>query len=264
MNNIDELAKQIIYEDNHFLIINKLPGQLVQGDKTETHSLLDMYKEYIRVIRLKPGNVFLGLTHRLDRPCSGVVVYAKTSKGLSRFNELLRQKKIVKQYLAFVEHKPPKTEATLVHYLKKNEKLNKSFVVDQNNSAARQAILHYKYLFSTTKYHLLLIHLITGRHHQIRTQLSAIGCPIKGDVKYGARRANPDQSIHLHAWSLQFIHPVRHQNLLIIAEPPADSLWHLVKENILIQLPQQFIVTQHSTGIVCALPDDQIPFNIIR
>lgn len=218
--------EQIAYEDNHILVVNKLPSEIVQGDKTGDMPLSEKIMHYIKVRDHKPGNVFCGVIHRLDRPVSGLVIFAKTSKALSRFNELFRDKTISKQYLAVVKNRPPKTKDTLVHYLVKNEKTNTSRVVDKSNAQALRAELEYTLLSSSDNYHLLKIQLHTGRHHQIRCQLSAIGCPIKGDLKYGFARSNEGGFIHLHSYSLQFVHPIRQEEVSISALPlSADPVW---------------------------------------
>lgn len=222
--------EQIVYEDNHILIINKLPGEIVQGDKTGDMPLSEKLKNYIKERDNKPGNVFMGVIHRLDRPVSGLVIFAKTSKGLSRFNEMIREKDLQKTYWAVVKNKPAKTEDHLIHYLLKNEKLNKSKAHEKPVKDGLKSELIYKYIKSSDTYHLLEIKLLTGRHHQIRAQLSAIGCPIKGDVKYGFDRTNKDGSIHLHAYQLQFIHPVKKEEVIVKAVPLMnDPVWNYFK-----------------------------------
>jgi 23S rRNA pseudouridine1911/1915/1917 synthase len=225
ISSYDFSPKQIIYEDNHLLVVNKLPKQLVQGDKTNDLSLLELLKDYIKNTANKKGDVFLGLPHRLDRPCSGVVVYTKTSKSLERMNKIFREGTSEKIYWAITESQPPKIEDTLTNYLRKNEKQNKSYVVDSSIKDAKEAILKYKTICSSDRYTLLEIELITGRHHQIRCQLSNIGCSIKGDLKYGAKRSNKDGSINLHALSITFEHPVKKEKMQFIAQPPKDNLW---------------------------------------
>ncbi len=218
--------EQIVYEDNHILIVNKLPSEIVQGDKTGDTPLSEKIKHFIKERDLKPGNVFCGVIHRIDRPVSGLVIFAKTSKALSRFNELFREKTIHKSYLAVVKNKPPKVKDSLVHYLVKNEKTNTSRVVDKTNKQALRAELEYELVASSDNYHLLKIKLLTGRHHQIRCQLSAIGCPIKGDLKYGFARSNEGGFIHLHSYSLQFVHPVKQENMEVHAMPlSSDAVW---------------------------------------
>lgn len=222
--------EQIVYEDNHILIINKLPGEIVQGDKTGDMPLSEKLKNYIKERDNKPGNVFMGVIHRLDRPVSGLVIFAKTSKGLSRFNEMIREKDLQKTYWAVVKNKPTKTEDYLIHYLLKNEKLNKSKAHEKPVKDGLKSELIYKYIKSSDTYHLLEIKLLTGRHHQIRAQLSAIGCPIKGDLKYGFDRTNKDGSIHLHAYQLQFMHPVKKEEVIVKAAPLMnDPVWNYFK-----------------------------------
>lgn len=216
---------QILYEDNHVIVINKRASDIVQGDKTGDETMPDKIKAYLKEKYQKPGNVFCGVVHRLDRPTSGAVVFARTSKGLERLNAQFRDKETNKVYWAIVETKPAKTEGTLVHFLKKNEKQNKSYASIKETSDSKKAILHYKLIASSDKYHLLEVHLETGRHHQIRVQLSTIGCLIKGDVKYGARRSNTDGSICLHARYLEFSHPTTKELIKITAPVPNDPLW---------------------------------------
>lgn len=215
----------VLYEDNHVIIVNKAPGEIVQGDKTGDKPLSDIVKEYLRVKYNKPGNVFCGVIHRLDRPTSGVLVFAKTSKALSRLNELFREDKVAKTYWAIVKNRPPKEEDTLTHYLIKNEKINKSTAYPTEKPSTKKAVLHYRLIAASENYYLLEIGLETGRHHQVRVQLAKIGCPIKGDLKYGANRSNPDGSISLHARSISFIHPVSKKQLFITAPVPEDNLW---------------------------------------
>jgi 23S rRNA pseudouridine1911/1915/1917 synthase len=218
--------EQIVFEDNHIIIINKLPSEIVQGDKTGDLALSEKVKNFIKLRDNKPGNVFCGVIHRLDRPVSGMVIFAKTSKGLSRFNELFRVKEIQKTYWAVVKNKPKEPEAHLVHYLLKNEKTNKSKAFTKPVEHALQAELIYKILSSSDNYHLLEIKLLTGRHHQIRAQLAAIGCPIKGDLKYGFDRSNKDASIHLHSYKIEFLHPVKEEQVSLTALPLSDDpIW---------------------------------------
>lgn len=220
----------VLYEDNHLLIINKAAGEIVQGDKTGDCPLVESLKMYLKEKYDKPGNVFLGLVHRLDRPVSGIVVFAKTSKALTRMNELFRQDKVRKTYHAIVEAPPARPEATLVHFLKKNEKQNKSYPVGSQASGAKRAELSYHTLGHSDRYTLLEVCLKTGRHHQIRTQLSANGTIIKGDLKYGAKRSNADGSICLHARSIEFVHPVSKAPIHLTAPyPDTESLWRLFK-----------------------------------
>ncbi|MCT4325321.1 RluA family pseudouridine synthase [Elizabethkingia anophelis] len=217
---------QIVYEDNHLLVINKQVGQLVQGDKTGDKSLLDEIKDFIKIRDHKPGNVFLGLVHRIDRPTSGLVIYAKTSKALSRLTQMVKNREIEKTYWAIVPKEMIPLEQKLIHYLHKNEKNNKATVFEKVTEGAKEARLHYKVIRTLDNYYLLEIDLETGRHHQIRAQLAKIGIPIKGDLKYGAPRSNPDGGIHLHARKLSFIHPVTKEAIEIIAPTnPQDKIW---------------------------------------
>lgn len=215
----------VIYEDNHIIIVNKDVGEIVQGDKTGDKPLSEIVKEYLKEKYNKPGNVFCGVTHRLDRPTSGIVVFAKTSKALSRLNELFRKDEVTKTYWALVKNMPQRSEDTLVHYLIKNERINKSTAYDFEKKGTKKSVLHYKIIAKSDSYYLLEIDLETGRHHQIRTQLSKIGSPIKGDLKYGADRSNPDGGISLHARSISFIHPVSKIKIDVIAPVPNDRLW---------------------------------------
>ena len=215
----------ILFEDNHLLIINKKPGELSQLDKTGDKSILEKYKLYLKKKHNKKGNVFLGLVNRLDRPTSGVLILAKTSKALSRMNKMLVERKILKKYLAIVEKKPIRKKNTLINFLKKNQKQNKSYVVDQTTKDSKKAILHYTTLKELDNYSLLEISLETGRHHQIRVQLSNIGCFIKGDLKYGSKRSNSDKSICLHANEISFIHPVSKNEIKIKANTPQNNIW---------------------------------------
>ena len=215
----------ILFEDNHLLIINKRPGELSQLDKTGDNSVLEKYKLYLKKKHNKKGNVFLGLVNRLDRPTSGVLVLAKTSKALSRMNKMLVERKILKKYLAIVEKKPIRKKNTLINFLKKNQKQNKSYIVDETTKDSKKAILHYTTLKELDNYSLLEISLETGRHHQIRVQLSNIGCSIKGDLKYGSKRSNSDKSICLHANEISFIHPVSKNEIKIKANTPQNNIW---------------------------------------
>lgn len=220
------MEEQIIYEDNHMMVINKKVGQLVQGDKTGDDSLLELIKNHIKIRDHKPGNVFLGLVHRIDRPTSGLVIYAKTSKALSRLTQMVKNREIKKTYWAVVAKEMIPQTQRLVHYLKKNEKNNKAIVFPKATEGAKEAILTYNVIKSLDNYLLLEIDLETGRHHQIRAQLSKTGVPIKGDLKYGAARSNPDGGINLHARKLEFIHPVTKENIQIIAPVPQnDAIW---------------------------------------
>ena len=217
---------QVIYEDNHLIAINKRPGDIVQGDKTGDAPLSEVVKEYIKTKYNKPGNVYLGVTHRLDRPTSGVVVFAKTSKALPRLNKLFAEKDAKKTYWAVVKKAPPKTSDLLTHWLTRNTKQNKSYAHSKEVTESKKAILEYRLLKKLDNYYVLEIDLHTGRHHQIRAQLAAIGCTIKGDLKYGADRSNKDASIHLHAHNLSFMHPVKKELLTLIAPPPNEAIWN--------------------------------------
>lgn len=226
-----DIVSQIIYEDNHLLIINKKVGQLVQGDKTGDASLLELIKAFIKKRDEKPGNVFLGLVHRIDRPTSGLVIYAKTSKALSRLTQMVKNREIAKTYWAIVAKELLPQSQRLVHYLKKNEKNNKAIVFPKPTDGAKEAILSYHLIKVLDNYQLLEIDLETGRHHQIRAQLSKIGVPIKGDLKYGSPRSNPDGGISLHARRLQFVHPVTKEKMDITAPVPSnDTVWRAAEE----------------------------------
>lgn len=215
----------VLYEDNHVIAVNKRVGDIVQGDKTGDTPLSDIVKQYLKQKYNKPGEVFLGVIHRLDRPTTGVVLFAKTSKALARLNTMFANKQEVqKTYWALVDAKPPVEEDTLTHWLVRNEKQNKSVAYNKEIQQSKKAVLHYKLLKSYERYYLLEIDLITGRHHQIRAQLAAIGLHIKGDLKYGAKRSNPDGGICLHAYSLSFVHPVKKEPTKIIAEAPFSFL----------------------------------------
>lgn len=216
---------KVIYEDNHIIAVNKQAGEIVQGDKTGDLPLTEIVKKYIKKKYNKPGAVFLGLPHRLDRPTSGVLILARTSKALERLNKMFQKSEVRKTYWAIVEKRPQQHEATLVHFLKKNEKQNKSYAHDQQVKNSKKASLTYRLINSSDNYHLVEIDLHTGRHHQIRTQLAHIGCHIRGDLKYGAKRSNPDGSISLHARKIEFLHPVKKENIQIIAPLPKDNLW---------------------------------------
>ena len=215
----------ILFEDNHLIIINKKPGDIVQKDKTNDISLLEIVKEYLKRKYNKPGNVYLGLIHRIDRPTSGLVMFAKTSKALSRMNNMLKGKMIVKTYWAITKNKPEKKSSQLVHWLKKNEKKNKSTHFSRETKNAKKAILDYTIIKELENYFLLEILMGSGRHHQIRCQLQAIGCPIKGDLKYGAKRSNSDGSIDLHAKHLKFIHPVTKKEVNLNAPVRENKIW---------------------------------------
>lgn len=216
----------VIYEDNHIIIVNKRSSEIVQGDKTGDRTLAEKVKEYIKQKYHKPGNVFLGVVHRLDRPVSGLVVFARTGKALARLNEMFRTKEVKKTYWAIVGNCPSLPEGELCHWLVRNEKQNKSYAYDAEKPGAKQAILDYRLIGRSDRYYLLEVDLKTGRHHQIRCQLAKIGCPIKGDLKYGAPRSNPDGSISLHARRICFIHPVSKKEICVEAPLPEDRLWY--------------------------------------
>lgn len=216
---------QVIYEDNHVIIVNKTSSEIVQGDKTGDTPLSEIVKQYLKEKYNKPGNVYLGVTHRLDRPVSGIVVFAKTSKALPRLNEMFKNGEVKKTYWAIVKNCPKETEGELEHYLVRNEKQNKSYAYDKEVPNSKKAILHYKLIGHSQNYYLLEVDLKTGRHHQIRCQLAKMGCPIKGDLKYGAQRSNPDGSISLHARRIRFVHPVSREMIDIEAPVPNDNLW---------------------------------------
>lgn len=216
---------QVLYQDNHLLAVNKRPGDIVQGDKTGDIPLSEVVKAYIKKKYNKPGQVFLGVIHRLDRPTSGIVVFARTSKALSRMNALFKSKEVEKTYWALIKNPPPSSSGTLTHWLERNPGQNKSYAHDKETPARKRAVLSYHVAKKLERYSLLEINLETGRHHQIRAQLAALGCPIKGDLKYGYPRSNPNGSIHLHARRLEFIHPVKQTPVKIIAPPPEDVLW---------------------------------------
>lgn len=217
---------EVLFEDNHLLIVNKKSGDIVQGDKTGDKPLSDVVKEYIKEKYNKPGEVFLGVVHRLDRPTSGVIIFARTSKALERLNKMLRERTISKTYWAVVKNTPLKEKDSLIHFLKKNPKNNKSTVFTKETDASKKAILHYSVIKKLDNYSLLEIDLETGRHHQIRAQLAYIGSPIKGDLKYGALRSNKDGSIHLHARKISFTHPVSKENILFLAPIPNETIWN--------------------------------------
>lgn len=216
---------EILYEDNHILIVNKHPGDIVQGDKTGDEPLCDTLKAFIKERDAKPGNVFLGVVHRLDRPVGGAVIFAKTSKALSRLNDMLRRGDIHKTYWALTRNTPPKEADTLTHYITSTERNNKSYASTTPRAGAKESKLQYRLIARGDHYNLLEIKLLTGRKHQIRVQLSSIGCPIKGDLKYGDRRSNPDGSISLLARNIEFVHPVSGKTILVTAPVPDDRLW---------------------------------------
>lgn len=220
---------QIIFEDNHLIVINKRPGDIVQGDKTGDLPLSEIVKLYLKEKYNKPGEAYLGVVHRLDRPTSGLVIFSKTSKALSRLNKAFANRETEKTYWAVVKNKPQHESARLEHYLKRNPKQNKSYAHINPVPEAKKAILSYRIMKSLDNYHLLEVALETGRHHQIRSQLSAIGSPIKGDLKYGFDRSNKDGSIHLHARQLKIIHPVRKETIAFEADPPEDAIWNACK-----------------------------------
>lgn len=223
---------EVVYEDNHIIIINKASGEIVQGDKSGDTPLADLVKDYIKRKYNKPGNVFLGVVHRLDRPVSGLVVFARTSKALTRLNDMFRNGDIHKTYWAITRNRPPEEEATLTHWITRNIQQNKSYAADREKPNSKKAMLRYRLIGCTDNYHLLEVQLMTGRHHQIRCQLAHIGCPIKGDLKYGAQRSNPDGSICLHARRVEFVHPVTKQT--VVAEAPLPTLppWNAFSSNI--------------------------------
>ncbi len=223
---------QVLFEDNHLLVINKRIGDIVQGDKTGDKPLSEVAKEYLAEKYNKPGKVFLGVVHRLDRPTSGIVIFARTSKSLERLNKMLREKTIEKMYWALVEGHRDNNKETLIHYLKKNPKNNKSSAFSKESSDTKKAVLHAAELLRLDRYTLLEINLETGRHHQIRCQLSVTGNPIKGDLKYGSKRSNKNGGIHLHAAKIKFIHPVKKEELTLHAPLPEDELWQLCQSKI--------------------------------
>lgn len=223
----------VLYEDNHIIAVNKTCNEIVQGDKTGDTPLSEIVKAYIKDKYNKPGEVFLGVTHRLDRPTSGVVLFARTSKALTRLNEMFKShEKIKKTYWAIVQNAPKQPQARLENWLVRNEKQNKSYVVKPGTKDAKLAVLTYSVIAKSDNYTLLEIQLETGRHHQIRCQLAAIGCPIKGDLKYGAKRSNPDGGISLHARKIAFIHPVSKQEICITAPVPNDKLWRAITHDL--------------------------------
>lgn len=222
---------KVVYEDNHIIIVNKCSGEIVQGDKTGDKPLSDTVKEYIKQKYNKPGNVFLGVVHRLDRPVSGLVVFAKTSKALSRLNDMFRTGDVHKTYWAIVKRRDIAMEGTLIDWLTRNERQNKSYAHEREVPGAKKAVLKYKVRAVADNYMLIEVTLLTGRHHQIRCQLSHMGCPIKGDLKYGAPRSNPDGSISLLSRRVEFVHPVSKENIVAYADVPDDRLWHDLSAN---------------------------------
>ena len=222
----------VLYEDNHIIIVNKTTSEIVQGDKTGDKPLSEIVKEWLKEKYNKPGNVFCGVTHRLDRPVSGIVIFAKTSKALSRMNDMFKNKEVKKTYWAIAKNTPRQAEGTLKHYLVKNEKQNKSYAYDTEKPNSKLAILHYKLIAHSEKYNLLEVDLETGRHHQIRVQLAKMGCAIKGDLKYGFERSNPDGGISLHARKVSFIHPVSKELIEVTAPLPEDNLWKTMEKSV--------------------------------
>ena len=218
----------VIYEDNHIIVVNKESGEIVQGDKTGDTPLSDCVKDYLKRKYQKPGNVFLGVVHRLDRPVSGLVVFAKTSKALSRLNEMFRKGEVHKTYWAIVKNAPKEPSGRLTHWICRNEKQNKSYAYNSEVSGSKKAVLDYRLQASGDNYHILEIRLLTGRHHQIRCQLSAMGSPIRGDLKYGAQRSNPDGSISLLSRHVEFVHPVSKELVSLDAPLPKDNLWQKI------------------------------------
>ncbi|MGQ0828355.1 MAG: RluA family pseudouridine synthase [Bacteroidota bacterium] len=217
---------EVLYEDNHIIAVNKRPSDIVQGDKTGDTPLSEFVKQYIKKKYNKPGEVFIGTVHRIDRPVSGIVLFARTSKALARLNQMFQTKEIQKTYWAVVKNKPKNISGKLIHYLKKNEAKNMSKAFEKETQGTLRSELDYELIYSSDNYHLLEIKPLTGRHHQIRVQLSAMGCPIKGDLKYGFDRSNKDASIHLHARKVEFIHPVKKESIIIVAPPPNEVLWN--------------------------------------
>lgn len=230
---------EILYEDNHIIIVNKACGEIVQGDKTGDEPLSETLKTYIKRRDNKPGNVFMGVVHRLDRPVSGVVVFAKTSKALSRLNAMFAAGDVHKTYWAISRNVPEKPEATLTHWIKCVERNNKSYASATPTDGAKEARLAYRLIAKGERYCLLEVHLMTGRKHQIRVQLSNIGCPVRGDLKYGDRRSNPDGGISLHARRIQFIHPVSGKEIDVTAPVPEDNLWKSLEDVVNKQNTQQ-------------------------
>ncbi|MDD4300927.1 MAG: RluA family pseudouridine synthase [Sphaerochaeta sp.] len=222
---MEQLEGRILYEDNHLIVVNKRGGELVQGDKTGDKTLADLVKEYLKVTYEKKGNVYLGIPHRLDRPTSGLVIFAKTEKALVRMNELFKGNTVKKTYWAIVDKVPNDTEGTLLHYIIRDTKANKSVALPVERQKGKLAKMDYRLITASKTYFLLEVLLHTGRHHQIRAQLAAIGLHIKGDLKYGFPRSNPDGGICLHARSISFVHPVRKEEITIVADPPQDTLW---------------------------------------
>lgn len=231
-SNLADWGGSILYEDNHIIVVSKTCSDLVQGDKTGDITLPDRIKAFLKEKYNKPGNVFCGVTHRLDRPTSGLVIFAKTGKALARMNDMFKNHEIKKTYWALVKSSPNPPEGTLKHYLTRNEKQNKSYASDKPTKDSKEAILSYKAIAQSNTYTLLEINLQTGRHHQIRCQLAKIGCPIKGDLKYGFARSNPDGGICLHARRVEFIHPVSKEKIDLTAPVPNDTLWKVFEEMV--------------------------------
>ena len=221
---------QVVYEDNHIIIVNKESGEIVQGDKTGDRPLADKVKAYIKEKYAKPGEVFLGVVHRLDRPVAGLVVFARTSKALTRLNDIFRNNEVHKTYWAITKQRPAEMEGMLTHWLVRNEKQNKSYAYDRERPNSKKAILKYKVVGASDNYTLIEVNLLTGRHHQIRCQLAKMGCPIRGDLKYGAKRSNPDGSISLLARSISFVHPVSKKTIFVEAPLPSDNLWNMFND----------------------------------
>ncbi|MEA1886541.1 MAG: RluA family pseudouridine synthase [Bacteroidota bacterium] len=223
---------EILYEDNHIIAVNKKSSELVQGDRTGDQTLSGEVKEYLAIKYHKKGNVFLGVVHRLDRPVSGAILFARTSKALGRLNKMFKEKQVSKKYLAVVRQRSPAEEGRLFDYLKKNEKQNKSYAYDKPVKGSKEALLDYRLIRRTERYYLLEIDLHTGRHHQIRCQLAKAGCPVKGDLKYGFPRSNNDGSISLHAWKIRFVHPVKNTEIELTAPLPDTDIWSMIREVI--------------------------------
>jgi 23S rRNA pseudouridine1911/1915/1917 synthase len=219
----------ILYEDNHIIAVNKKPSDIVQGDKTGDEPLSEKIKQYLKTKYNKPGDVYLATIHRIDRPVSGVLLFGRTGKAADRLSRLFREREVKKTYWAVVKNKPPAGSGNLIHYLQKNEKQNKSYPFNSEKKGALRSELEYKLLGASDNYYLLEVKPLTGRHHQIRAQLAAIGCPVKGDIKYGFDRTNKDASIHLHAYKIEFVHPVKKEKVIITAQPPDDPTWNYFK-----------------------------------
>jgi 23S rRNA pseudouridine1911/1915/1917 synthase len=229
------IGERILFEDNHIIVVNKLASEIVQGDKTGDIPLSNTVKDYLKTKYDKPGEVYLGVVHRLDRPVSGAVIFARTSKALSRLNNMLKEHKIEKTYWAVVKDPPPNESGRLTHFLHRNEKQNKSYVFDIDGANRQKAELDYRQLAVSDNYCLLEVKLLTGRHHQIRAQLAFIGCPIKGDLKYGFPRSNPGGFIHLHARKISFIHPVKEELITLVASVPSDPVWDFFQNKVIVK-----------------------------